>query len=100
MSKLEKILTYAKGQPCVRCGRNDGTTCARHYNGLRQHWYGKGRGIKCNPLITAHLCLSCDQLFSEGNLSDFENEVDRSEQFLHLVALTLISLANHGVLKA
>ncbi len=98
MSKLEKILTYAKGQPCVRCGRNDGTTCARHYNGLRQHWYGKGRGIKCHPLMAAHLCMACDKDFSEG-VNPYEDKIQRSEEFLHLIALTLINLAKQEKLK-
>ncbi len=97
---MSKITESAKGQQCVRCGNNDGTTCARHYNGLRQHQYGKGRGIKCHDVASAELCSSCDALFAEGvNFHDCERagkSINRSEAFQHFVILTNMARHDRG----
>ena len=102
MSKLTKS---ANGKACVRCSTRDGTVCARHYNGLRQHRYGKGRGKKCHDVVSAELCNQCDQLFSEGVNYSGDGEragksINRSESFLHYVTLTNIARFNRGDLKA
>ena len=97
--KIKKLTQASKGMSCVRCQYNNGTTCSRHYNGLRQHLYGKGRSIKAHDLCTADLCDECDSLFSEGQIKGFDNDVDRSEQFQHLILLTNIRRFNNGVLK-
>ena len=97
--KIKKLTQASKGEACINCYRNNGTTCARHYNGLRQHLYGKGRGIKAHDLCTADLCEECDVLFSEGSKEGFSGDIDRSEQFQHLILLTNIRRFNNGVLK-
>ena len=86
----------AKDRPCIRCGK-PGETRTAHYNGLRQHAYGKGRGIKCSDIATAEFCHCCDQLFSESNYPLFaggSKSVERSEEFLHWCMMTQIRKAN------
>jgi len=72
---MSKITKSAQGMDCIRCGSNDGTVCARHYNGPRQYSYGKGRGIKCNDLMTAEFCSKCDFIFTEGETRRWANNV-------------------------
>ena len=94
------ITQSAKDTPCVRCG-STGNVCARHYNGLRQHQYGKGRGIKASDLASADLCDECDAEFTEGvNIIDGERagkSIARSEEFLHLCMLSNIRRYQDGV---
>lgn len=80
-----RLRKSAKGQPCVRCGADDGTVVLAHYTGLRQHQYGKGRGIKCSDHMGAHLCHSCHLHFDQPEL---RKSVEASEEFLHCIALT------------
>ena len=81
-----KALTQsAAGQPCVRCGSADGTVVAAHYTGLRQHAYGKGRGIKCDDTVSAELCQACHQWFDAPAQ---RKSIEASEEFLHCVVLT------------
>lgn len=77
--------------PCIRCG-STGTTCGRHYNGLRQQAYGKGRGIKCHPFLVADFCNACDAEFQEGSVpkNDFPKRIEYSEEFQHWCLMTLI----------
>lgn len=79
-------LALAKDQTCVLCGSDHGVVSA-HYTGPRQHSYGKGRGVKGNDLITAHLCHYCHPSF---DMPDNRKDYDMSELFLHAVALTII----------
>lgn len=95
---MSKWTAAANGETCVRCGA-PGRTALAHYTGLRQHNYGKGKGIKGCDLIGAHLCNgpgSCHEYF-DGYLT--ENNWERSEEFLHCCALTIIRLAKKGVIK-
>ena len=96
--KSNKLTQASKGNDCIKC-RATGETRACHYNGIRQHWLGKGRGIKANDLATAEFCQKCDQEFSEGVISGFESKEDRSEQFLFWIMMTNIRRFNNGVLK-
>lgn len=89
---MSAITESARHQSCIRCGR-DGETRAAHYNGFRQHAYGKGRGIKCNDVATADFCHTCDDLFSEANYSKWpggSKSIERSEEFLHWCMMTNI----------
>ncbi len=88
------------GHLCIRCGKNDGTVCGRHYNGQRQHLYGKGRGIKCHPFLVADLCFDCDKLFQEGSVGKLElaERDSYSEAFLHECMMTLIRRVENGVI--
>lgn len=94
---MSKITESSRGQDCIRCGAPDAYSA--HYNGIRQHSFGKGRGIKANDLMTAEFCFKCDQDFSEGNMRNFESAEDRSEQFLFYVCMTNIRRFNNGVIK-
>lgn len=85
---LSKLTRSAKGKDCIRCGAPDAYAC--HYNGIRQHSFGKGRGIKANDLVTAEFCYRCDQDFSEGINKNFESAEDRSEQFMFYILMTRI----------
>ena len=101
--KLEsKIMTDARsGHSCIRCKVQDGTVCGRHYNGQRQHQYGKGRGIKCHPFLVADFCNRCDREFIEGAIpkDDHEVQTDRSEEFQHWCLMSLIRRVKSGVIK-
>ena len=77
---------------CIRCGKI-GETRRCHYNGLRQHMLGKGRGIKCNDLAVAEFCHDCDQRYSEASYNAWEGgskSVERSEELLYFIIMTII----------
>jgi hypothetical protein len=92
--KIQKLRNAAEGRTCVRCGAPDAVLA--HYSGPRQHAYGKGRGIKGHDAVAAMLCSVCHSWFDEYKDG---NTVERSEEFLHYVALTIIRLFNSGVIK-
>lgn len=96
--RLPALLDAARDAPCMRCGRDDGTTVAAHYQGPRSHAYGKGVSQKPDDHCVAFLCLSCHALLdSYGNA---EQALQRSEEFLHLVVLTMGWLFRKGHLVA
>lgn len=89
---MSKLTEHARHMPCIRCGK-EGETRACHFNGFRQHSYGKGRGIKCNDMVTAEFCQGCDDLFSEKNYAAWtggSKSIERSEEFQHWVIMTII----------
>ena len=96
---MSKLTNSTKGKTCIKCGAPD--AFAAHYNGPRQHSYGKGRGVKCDDLMTADFCFICDQEFSEGSmlLRWNHNKWERSEEFHYWIALTNIRRLKDGVLK-
>lgn len=94
---MSKLTESARHEDCIRCGAPNPYAC--HYNGIRQHSLGKGRGIKANDLATAEFCYQCDKLFTEGNNKAFKSIEDRSEQFLFWIMMTNIRRLNKGVLK-
>jgi len=94
---VSKLTKSSNGSECIRCGAPDAYSC--HYNGPRQHDYGKGRGIKCNDLATAEFCYACDQDFSEGSKPEGLTRWERSEAFLHWIMLTNIRRIENGVIK-
>jgi hypothetical protein len=94
---VQALRDAARDQPCVWCGRVDGTTVLAHYFGPRRHEYGGGMGVKGHDLIGAHLCAGCHTAMDTSSRS----RVDRwehSEEFLHLCALTLLRLWKNGVI--
>ena len=95
--RSKKITDAAKGRTCVNCGCDDGTIVRAHYSGIRQHQYGKGRGIKGHDAIAADLCRACHEKFD--GYGNSESAIDRSEQFLHCCALTLVRDIRDGVYK-
>lgn len=92
----EILRNAADGQSCVRCGRTEGVVGC-HYTGARRLAYGGGFGIKVHDFLIAHLCGNChwemDQLCRNKNA-----KYEHSEEFLHLVALTLIRLFHQGLI--
>jgi hypothetical protein len=84
---LSKIRQHAKGQACVRCGREDDTIVLAHYSGPWQFRFGKGRGIKGSDVAAAELCMGCHSFFDEYKSG---NTVERSEEFLAMCLLTNI----------
>lgn len=86
----------AEHRPCIRYDR-EGETRNCHYNGFRQHVYGKGRSIKADDSMTAEFCQACDDLFSEKSYPKWvggSKSIERSEEFLHWIAMTNIRRAN------
>ncbi len=98
----ERVMADARseGNTCIRC-QSTGSTCGRHYNGIRQHKYGKGRGIKCHPFLVADLCFECDKLFQEGTVAkaDLMNRVAYSEDFQHWCIMSTIRRVERGVIS-
>ena len=96
---MSKLTNATKGKTCIKCDAPDAYAC--HYNGPRQHDFGKGRGIKCNDLMTADFCYKCDQEFSEGSILPRwnGNKWERSEEFQRWINLTNIRRLKDGVLK-
>ena len=92
----KKYTDAAAGQACVRCGVNNDTVVACHYAGLRQHSYGKGRGMKPDDIVTADLCYEC-HLYVDNPIE--RKSIERSEEFLHCIAMTLRRRIADGVLK-
>ncbi len=94
--RSKKLLKAAKDQSCVRCGADDGTIVGCHYTGLRQHIYGKGRGIKCHDLCVADLCSECHVFFDQPTE---RKSIESSEDFQHCIILTMVRRFEQGVLS-
>lgn len=78
----------ANGQSCVRCGKNDGTTCGAHYTGFRRLEYGGGISQKVHDFCIADLCDECHRHMD--TLSRKKNKAQiHSEEFQHYVLLTI-----------
>lgn len=92
--KIQRLRDAAHGTTCVRCGGSDAMLC--HYTGKRQLAYGKGTGTKGHDAIGAHLCAVCHTYFDQYQS---DNDYERSEEFLHWVAMTIIRLFNSGKVK-
>ena len=100
--RSEKLLSAAKEATSVNCGIRDDTIVAAHYQGLRSHLYGKGKGQKPHDICTADLCHKCHRAFDNyevGEGSDIQKKIDASEQFQHLILQTIIRRINEGVIK-
>ena len=93
--RSKRYTDAANGQACVRCGEQE-TVVAAHYTGLRQHTYGKGRGLKPDDIVTADLCVNCHAWLD----SPKRKSIERSEEFQHLILMTLRRRIADGVLKA
>ena len=99
MVRSKPMLAGARDQSCVNCGASDGTIVSAHYTGLRGHLLGKGKGIKCHDLMIADLCHKCHYKFDVGyDGSSFEKKIDLSEQFLYLIAQTLLRRVDQGII--
>ena len=86
---MSKLTESSRGKTCIKCGREGAYSC--HYNGKRQHSYGKGRGIKGNDVASAEFCHACDNRFSEGSTDPmWATKWERSEEFQHWILMTII----------
>ena len=56
--KSKRITDDARGQICMRCGAEDGTTVNAHCNDMEF----RGMGMKSDCSLTAWLCQSCHDL--------------------------------------
>jgi len=88
----------AEGQNCIRCNFKDDTTVGAHYTGARRMSYGGGFGRKVHDLVMAHLCARCHTWMDQLARKDGSPEWEHSEEFLHLVMLTIIRLFDQGYL--
>ena len=86
----------SKGNTCINCGAPD--AYAAHYNGIWQHAFGKGRGIKCNDLATADFCKKCDDQHSEG-VNIYSSNEERDQMWFKFIMLTNFRRLDNGVLK-
>lgn len=100
--RSKKAMQAANGRCCANCGAQDGTVVRAHYTGLRQHIYGAGKGVKCHDVCTADLCAKCHSAFDaySKNLKRLgeTTKIDQSEQFLHLIIMTIVRDIKEGVL--
>lgn len=86
----------ACGESCVRCGsRLNVVGC--HYTGARRGAYGGGLSIKVHDFLIAHLCQEC-HLWLDTLSREKSKRWEHSEEFLHLIALTLTRLFENGTL--
>jgi uncharacterized CHY-type Zn-finger protein len=68
----KKILQLAKGQPCLHCGNEDGTTVAAHSNLQRD---GKGVGLKSWDCFVAYLCYYCHTRYDTHTISQTDFDI-------------------------
>ena len=94
--RAPKLLAAAEGQPCIRCGRQDGTVVAAHYSGVGSHRLGKGMGCKGHDLFHADFCAACH---AEMDGYQDGNGDGRAMEFLLLCAETLVRRYREGLLK-
>ena len=96
----EKVMADARKNSCIRCGSEVGVY-GRHYNGLRQHRLGKGRGIKCHGMAVADFCAVCDKAFQEGSTrkDDLVARTNYSEEFLFWCMMSQIRRIDNGVIS-
>ena len=104
----ERIMADARsGHPCIRCGcpgkdlEGHQQVYGRHYNGIRQHALGKGRGIKGHCFAVPDFCDKCDKDFQEGSISkdDWQARIEYSEEFLFWCLMSLIRRAKNEVIR-
>lgn len=98
----KKLTSASRDRACSCCEKRDGTVVRCHYSGMRQHTYGKGRGIKCHDLAAADLCIECHAKFDNYEMGQgdtkLQRDIDQSEQFLHCVMVTLVQDWKEGII--
>jgi hypothetical protein len=94
--RLQKLTKAANGASCVRCGRDDGTVVAAHYQGIGSHRLGKGRGIKPHDYAAADLCGECHQYFDSYESG---NDYERAWEFLMLCMETMERRFRDGIIR-
>jgi len=76
MFRSKKLTDAARHAPCMRCNRHLDTVTACHSN-WQEH--GKGRGLKAHDIFTAFLCIDCNRLIDDPNVSDWDPEMRKAE---------------------
>lgn len=92
----KKLLKASNGRSCVRCHIDDGTIVRAHYTGFRQHTFGKGTSQKCDDHASADLCIECHTYFDQETQ---HKSIEKSEEFLTLILLTLKRDFEEGVIR-
>ena len=92
----KKITDSAEGEPCVSCGRNDGTTVFAHYSGMGAARLGKGKAIKCHDYVGAYLCGKCHDYYDQHKGG--RNE-EQGFEFLMLCMITIRIMFEKVVIK-
>ena len=100
--RSRKLLDAARGQSCQNCGADDGTIVCAHSNLYED---GKGKGMKADDLMTAHLCVRCHEWYDQrksaecpaGDFSGFHDE--HQEMWDRAFKRTIRHLGKTGVLK-
>ena len=84
-----KLLDLARGQPCIVCGADDGTTVAAHSN-----WsaHGKGKSIKAHDCFIA---FRCHMELDEGK----QSRDDKVAMFRSAMDATMLHLWRTGKIK-
>lgn len=95
---MSKLTAAANGQSCVRCNRQIDGVVLCHYTGPRRLSYRGGFGIKVNDIVGAHLCGTCHREM-DCLSRDKAKKWEHSEEFLHLIMLTVMRLVDQGILK-
>ena len=95
----KKLLSAARDCPhCMMCQKhNDGTIVAAHYQGLRQHSFGKGTGIKPTDSATAFICSHCHDKVDGRMNWHIIDKTERSEEFLFAIVQTHDWLLKEGI---
>jgi hypothetical protein len=94
---IQILRDAARDQNCIRCGAKDQTTVLAHYTGARRLSYGGGLGRKVHDLVGAHLCYRCHQDMDLLSRSAADKWL-HSEEFQHLVILTILRLYEQGTI--
>lgn len=89
--RSKKLREAAKGQDCVSCNKNDGTTVAAHIS-LPYAGFQGGMGSKTHDFMCAHLCHQCHTYY---------DGIGRNEHGTRsfLVLVTLRRLFEQGVIE-
>jgi len=91
-----KLLQAAKGQPCIRCNVQDGTTVAAHIQGDMAHMFAKGLAEKPHDYCVADLCRECHAYMDQ--YENFQNDDSYNLEWLTLIVKTLERRITTGVL--
>jgi hypothetical protein len=93
----QKLRDAPKGKPCVRCAARRDTTVGAHYTGMRRGSYGGGMGQKVWDICLADLCDMCHEWMDRLS-RDKHRAIEHSEEFQHLIILTIARRIDEGVL--
>lgn len=93
---IQILRDAARDQDCIRCRAKDGTVVGAHYTGARRGAYGGGLGRKVHDLVMAHLCYKCHQEMDQLSRKSTDKWL-HSEEFQHLVILTILRLYEQGI---